>query len=122
MRFDRLLLRHHLDAVSRLSLAARASYFSLQGPKEKEPKERALSPRKQQPATLPFKRILRLGILPRRKTAHIHVRRPTGLMDRSGCKLMKSKPTRRGWTLRSAFAYETFSWLSLLLVTMPDQQ
>jgi len=24
---------------------------------------------------------LRLGILPRRKTAHIHVRRPTGLLD-----------------------------------------
>ena len=57
-------------------LRGRVTFFAAA---KKVTKESGFSPREQQLATQTFKRIFRPGILPRRKTAHIHVRRPTGL-------------------------------------------
>jgi hypothetical protein len=60
------------------SLRVRVTFFAAA---KKVTKESGFPSRRQQLAAQAFKRIFRLGILPRRKTACIHVRRPTGLLD-----------------------------------------
>jgi hypothetical protein len=57
-------------------LRGRVTFFAAA---KKVTKESGFSPREQQLVAQIFKGIFRLGILPRRKTAHIPVRRPMGL-------------------------------------------